>query len=313
MQDPAAHAAFVIAFDGDAVAQAVAQHPQGLQDFVNPVRDGPGLRAGVSKQNRCRTWRFGAAGESCFAVVLPSQRSQFQPMFATLPVHFTTIEQMALSQGAIARLLMACAMGAVVGMEREWRHKASGLRTSMLICMGSALFTLLSPVLAGDIGTNKGQVASNIVQGIGFLGAGLILHTRNRVLGLTSAASVWVVAAIGMACGAGLYLVSAVATVIVYVALQFVGLIESRANWKSFPMLYEVRGEDEQAMFADILAVMDRENLRLNIVDRDRVGATERVMFTVSASAGRHKDLLAKLTASNATGRVASFRDEEEE
>ena len=75
----------------------------------------------------------------------------------------------------------------------------------MLICMGAALFTMLSLVIAGDAGPNKGQVASNIVQGIGFLGAGLILHTRSRVLGLTSAATVWVVAAIGMACGAGLY------------------------------------------------------------------------------------------------------------
>ncbi len=234
-------------------------------------------------------------------------------MFVTLPTHFTTIEQMALSQGAIARLLMACAMGGIVGMEREWRHKASGLRTSMLICMGSALFTLLSPVLAGEIGTNKGQVASNIVQGIGFLGAGLILHTRNRVLGLTSAASVWVVAAIGMACGAGLYLVAAVATVIVYVALQFIGLIESRANWKSYPMLYEVRGKDEQGMFAGILAVLDRENLRLNIVTRDQVGSLGRVTFTVSASSGRHKALLAELAASDASDKVSAFRDEEEE
>ena len=234
-------------------------------------------------------------------------------MFVTLPTHFTTIEQMALSQGAIGRMLMACAMGGVVGMEREWRHKASGLRTSMLICMGSALFTLLSPVLAGEIGTNKGQVASNIVQGIGFLGAGLILHTRNRVLGLTSAASVWVVAAIGMACGAGLYLVSAIATLIVYVALQFIGLIESRANWKSYPMLYEVRGSNEQAMFAGILAVLDRRNLRLNIVTREQVGAMERVMFTISASAARHKELLAELAAGNAADKVAAFHDEEEE
>ena len=82
----------------------------------------------------------------------------------------------------------------------------------MLICMGAALFTMLSAVLAGEGSPNSGQVASNIVQGIGFLGAGLILHTRNRVLGLTSAATVWVVAAIGMACGAGLYIEAAIAT-----------------------------------------------------------------------------------------------------
>src|SRR5450755_1052768 len=95
------------------------------------------------------------------------------------PTQFTTIEQMAFSQGTTTRLLMACAMGGIVGMEREWRHKASGLRSNMLICLGSAMFTILSAVLAGPNSPNRGQVASNIVQGIGFLGAGLILHTGN--------------------------------------------------------------------------------------------------------------------------------------
>jgi len=125
-------------------------------------------------------------------------------MIATLPIHFSTFEQMSFSQGATTRLLMACAMGGLIGVEREWRHKASGLRTNLLLCMGCALFTVLSGVLAGPGITDKSRVASNIVQGIGFLGAGLILHTRNRVLGLTSAATVFVVASIGMACGAGL-------------------------------------------------------------------------------------------------------------
>jgi putative Mg2+ transporter-C (MgtC) family protein len=234
-------------------------------------------------------------------------------MMIQLPTHFSTIEQMALFQGTTMRMLMACAMGGVVGWEREWRHKASGLRTNMLICMGSALFTVLSPVLAGEIGTNKGQVASNIVQGIGFLGAGLILHTRNRVLGLTSAATVWVVAAIGMACGAGLYFVAAIATLIVYVALQFVGLFEARSNWKRFPMLYEVRGSDENTMFAAILAVLDREHMRLNIMEQGQVGAQRRVIFTVSVSEARHRALLAQLTASAATDTVVSYRDEEED
>jgi putative Mg2+ transporter-C (MgtC) family protein len=208
---------------------------------------------------------------------------------------------------------MACAMGAVVGIEREWRHKASGLRTNMLICMGSALFTMLSAVLAGENSPNRGQVASNIVQGIGFLGAGLILHTRNRVLGLTSAATVWVVAAIGMACGTGLYVEAAISTAIVYSALRFIGLLESRSRWKRFPMLYEVRGSDDKSLFADILKVLDKGHIRLNIVERDRVGALERVTFTISASRDRHTQLLAELRASDATDQVSAFRDEQED
>lgn len=234
-------------------------------------------------------------------------------MIVIVPTHFTTLQQFAISQGVIGRMLMACAMGALVGWEREWRHKPSGLRTNILICMGAALFTILSEVLAGDATPNKGQVASNIVQGMGFLGAGLILHSRARVLGLTSAATVWVVAAIGMACGAGLYMEAAIATAIVYTALRFIGLLESRASWKRIPMLYEVRGTDEDHMFADILAVLDREHFRLKIVDRDKLGAQERVTFTISASSVRHKELLAKLNASDATDKVVAYNDEEED
>ncbi len=234
-------------------------------------------------------------------------------MIATLPIHFSTIEQLAFSRGTTTRLLMALAMGGVVGLEREWRHKASGLRTNMLICMGAALFTMLSAVLAGDNSPNKGQVASNIVQGIGFLGAGLILHTGSRVLGLTSAATVWVVAAIGMACGAGLYVEAVIATAIVYCALRFIGLLESRSGWKRFPMLYEVRGSDDKTMFAAILAVLDREHLRLVILNREKLGDLERVTFTVSASSARHKNLLAKLIESDATDKVVAFRDEQED
>jgi putative Mg2+ transporter-C (MgtC) family protein len=234
-------------------------------------------------------------------------------MSATLPIDFSTIEQIAFYQGTTTRLLMACAMGGLSGIEREWRHKASGLRTNMLLCMGCALFTVLSGVLAGPGITDKSRVASNIVQGIGFLGAGLILHTRNRVLGLTSAATVFVVASIGMACGAGLYVEALIATTIVLVALRCIGGMETRSGWKRFPMLYEVRGSDAKTMFAAILAVLDRERMRLNIVERDAVGELERVTFTLSTSSARHKALLAELIASDATDKVVAYHDEEED
>jgi putative Mg2+ transporter-C (MgtC) family protein len=234
-------------------------------------------------------------------------------MLVNLPIHFSTIEQVVFLQGTTTRLLMACAMGGIIGVEREWRHKASGLRTNMLLCMGCALFTVLSGVLAGPETADKSRVASNIVQGIGFLGAGLILHTRSRVLGLTSAATVFVVASVGMACGAGLYVEAAISTAIVFFALRFIGLLEARSGWKHYPMLYEVRGSDEKAMFAEIMAVLDREHLRLNIVERDTVGELQRVTFSLSASSARHQHLLAELVASEAADTVVAFRDEEED
>jgi putative Mg2+ transporter-C (MgtC) family protein len=258
-------------------------------------------------------------------------------MVEPVHMHFSSLEQLVLSGPSIKRLLMACALGGGVGLEREWRHKDSGLRTNMLICMGSALFTIMSVVLAGDNSPNKGQVASNIVQGVGFLGAGLILHTKNRVMGLTSAATVFVVAAIGMTCGAGLYIVAALATLLVLVALQIIGAFESHLGWKRYPMVYEVRAdiglklphdivdagraeaftEDvataRHRMQLAVLQVLDSAGQRLVVNDRDNIAGIERVSFTVTSTSKVHARLLHELRASDATDQVVMFRDTEEE
>jgi len=234
-------------------------------------------------------------------------------MLSPTSYHFSQFDQVLLSGGTATRLLMACVLGGAVGLEREWRHKASGLRTNMLICMGCAFFTLLSAVLAGEGNPDKGRVASNIVQGIGFLGAGLILHTRNRVLGLTSAASVFAVASIGMACGAGLYVEACLATAIVLVALQFVGVLESRLGWKHYPLLYEVRGTDQSKIYRAVLSVLDRLEIRLNVVDRESLPDLERLTFIVTTDHKEHESLLAALKASDHTDEVVAFRDEQEE
>src|SRR5262245_23718621 len=100
------------------------------------------------------------------------------------------------------RLLLAAALGALIGAEREFHHKSAGLRTNTLIALGSALFTIMSI----DIGTgadDNSRIASQIVTGIGFLGGGAILRTRGMIVGLTTAATIWVNAAIGIAAGRG--------------------------------------------------------------------------------------------------------------
>src|ERR1700682_6153076 len=107
-------------------------------------------------------------------------------MYIPSTFNFSQIDQELLSTGTATRVLTACLLGGIVGLEREGRHKASGIRTSMLLCMGCALFTLLSAVLAGEGNPDKGRVAANIVQGIGFLGAGLILHNPSRARGVRS-------------------------------------------------------------------------------------------------------------------------------
>jgi len=229
------------------------------------------------------------------------------------PFDFSWLQQVVVVDGAISRLLIACLLGSLVGLEREAKRKAAGVRTNLLICMGSAFFTLLSAVLAGDANPDKGRVASNIVQGIGFLGAGLILHNRSRISGLTSAASVFVVASIGMACGAGLFAAAAVAAVIVILALELVGFLEQRASIKIYPLIYEARGRDEAAMLQSILDAMDKVGERLATVDRDAIGELQRVSFTLTATKKQHERLHSQLGAEPAISALFTFRDPEED
>ena len=119
----------------------------------------------------------------------------------------------------IQRLLLATALGAAIGFERELRQKSAGLRTNILICVGSALFTLMSLAMADAPGADKTRIAAQIVTGIGFLGAGAIMRTGSGVQGLTTAATVWVNAAVGVAVGGGEFRLAITATGVTLVAL----------------------------------------------------------------------------------------------
>jgi len=114
---------------------------------------------------------------------------------------------------------MAAVLGAAIGFQRERAHKQAGLRTLILISLGAALFTVASIYGFGPM-ADASRVAAGVVVGVGFLGAGVILHREGEmVAGLTTAATVWVAAGIGLACGAGMYIISAVVTAIVVVIL----------------------------------------------------------------------------------------------
>lgn len=233
--------------------------------------------------------------------------------FFAQPFDFSWLQQVVVVNGAVTRLLAACLLGGLIGLERETKRRAAGVRTNLLICMGCAFFTLLSAVLAGDTNPDKGRVASNIVQGIGFLGAGLIIHNRSRISGLTSAATVFVVASIGMACGAGLFAAAAVATFIVIIALQVVGFLERRANIKIYSMVYEARGSDQTEMLRSILDAMDMANERLAEFGSDAIGDLWRVSFTVTATKKTHERLHQRLLAEPTIDKLLNFRDPEED
>jgi len=226
---------------------------------------------------------------------------------------FDRLEQSLLLDGAIGRLAMACLLGGIVGLEREIKRKAAGVRTNMRICMGSAFFTLLSAVLVGPGVMDKSRIASNIVQGIGFIGAGLIIRNESRVSGLTSAAGVYVVASIGMACGAGLYGVAATVVVMLIAALEVVGFLEQKANLKIYPRIYEARGHDHVQIMVSILDAMDKTGERLTSTQRDTIGDLERVSFQLTANKKQHGRVQEKLRSEPAIDALLTFRDPEED
>ena len=228
-------------------------------------------------------------------------------------LHFNQIEQMLLASGVGRRLLMACLLGGAIGIEREFQKKSLGLRTNMLICCGCAMFTFLSAILAGDNNPDKGRVAANIVQGIGFLGAGLILHNRYRTSGLTSAATVFVVASIGMACGAGLYAPAAMATLIVLIALIFIGQVETRLNIKLVSMTYELRGDDGDAIEVAALNALDRFDKQLSTPERDAIAKMQRLSFSILATLRQHQELAIALRDSPAVSQLLTFRGMEDD
>ncbi|MBU0530378.1 MAG: MgtC/SapB family protein [Candidatus Aenigmatarchaeota archaeon] len=120
----------------------------------------------------------------------------------------------------ILKVVFAAIMGIIIGFEREIDLKPAGVRTHSLVCMGAALFTALSFVVEGP-NVDHSRIAAGIVTGIGFLGAGAIFMAKDKIKGLTTAADLWVLAAVGVAIGMGLFLTGLVTTLIIYVTLSF--------------------------------------------------------------------------------------------
>ena len=121
-------------------------------------------------------------------------------------------------------IILAVVLGGAVGLEREIRGKVAGLRTNILICLGAAAFTIISKQMALQYNASVSRIAAQIVTGVGFLGAGAIIQDRGGIHGLTTAATIWLVASVGMACGAHMYRLAIVTTIVAILVL--IGLIK---------------------------------------------------------------------------------------
>lgn len=183
----------------------------------------------------------------------------------------------------LTRLIVAAVLGGIIGLERQLRHKPAGLRTNMFICVGAAMFTLLSDQLAGGFGGDHTRVAAQIIPGIGFIGAGAILHARGGVVGLTTAATLFVVASVGMAVGGGLYVTAGLATVLIFLALAVLGRLERGLQLHSLLMTYEVTGASAIGVLEELNHVLDQGKRTMQSVRVAGDATHARVMFCVDA------------------------------
>jgi putative Mg2+ transporter-C (MgtC) family protein len=207
----------------------------------------------------------------------------------------------------IIRLVLAAILGGVIGLEREVKRKPAGLRTNMFICFGAAMFTVLSHRLASSWGGDHTRIAAQIIPGIGFIGAGSILRSRGSVTGLTTAATLFVVASIGMAAGAGLYLPAIFATLVILLALSMLGWFEAHFNLKSVPMTYAAQGESADELLSIVNRVLEEERQLMQTVQIGHSNDHFRVQFSVEATQKEHERLQQRLREAPQLTRVQSL------
>jgi putative Mg2+ transporter-C (MgtC) family protein len=212
----------------------------------------------------------------------------------------------------LARLLLAAVLGGIVGLERQLRHKPAGLRTNMFICFGAAMFTVLSKQLAG-VESDSARIAAQIIPGIGFIGAGSILHAKASVTGLTTAATLFVVASIGMAASGGLYLTACFATLMILLALVLLGRMESMFSLKAFVTTYEVTGRNVEGMLREVNRVLDSEQLAMHSVHIAHADPDFRMVFSLDGQQDQQSIVSLRLHESNAFATVAALGTTERE
>jgi putative Mg2+ transporter-C (MgtC) family protein len=225
--------------------------------------------------------------------------------------HFLDLLHAEMASGIVAtsmlRLVLAAVLGGIIGLERELRHQPAGLRTNMFICFGAALFTILSDALAVKYLGDHTRITAQIIPGIGFIGAGSILHTRGLTTGLTTASTLFVVASVGMATGGGLYLTALFATGIILVALFSLGHLELTFNLKTLLTSYEVTGASVEEVTQEVNRILERSHRMMQNVESASTTQHVRLQFDVSGSSREQRELLRDLKCSSVLGSVTSL------
>lgn len=195
-----------------------------------------------------------------------------------------------------SKLVLAAILGGFVGLERELRRKPAGLRTSMLICMGACFFTIISFVAATHPEDDHTRIAAQIIAGIGFLGAGVILRERGNVVGLTTAATVWAEAAVGMGVGFGMYVSSVFATALILVALTILGWSEQRVGIKMRLITFRVTAAPGDPAVRRVRQVFQELKIPIQHSEMKRIGAESVMEFDADVTHGQEHEVLTRLS-----------------
>jgi putative Mg2+ transporter-C (MgtC) family protein len=195
------------------------------------------------------------------------------------------------------RLGWAALLGSIIGAERTVRRRPAGMRTSVCVTVAAALFTIVSVEIAKASGdTSTTRIASNIVQGVGFLGAGVIMRERGSVVGLTTAAAIFAEAAIGMTAGGGLYTVAGGAALLVLFALVVLFYVEGAFNLKPRYMLFRISSGPMQDLVPDVHGLFTKLGINLDNFQVSMTGDKNLIQFDADVSRRQQERILTAMT-----------------
>lgn len=204
----------------------------------------------------------------------------------------------------VIKLLLAILLGGMIGFEREFRDKAAGFRTIIFICVGATLFTIFSIRIAGD--KDPGRIAANIVTGVGFLGAGVVLRNEGRIVGLTTASIVWLTAAIGMGIGSNQYALAFTTALFMFLILWVFPYIERIINNFREERIYEITWVGRPGKFEELDILIHKLNLYIRSKKRNKSGNDLIYILDIVGSPRNHNLLVNSLIADQDIQKIIS-------
>ncbi len=196
------------------------------------------------------------------------------------------------------RLLVALLVGGLIGLEREFKGKPAGIRTNMLMCIGSALIMIISLEIAklGKGYADPGRIAAQVVTGVGFLGAGTIIRSKFHITGLTTAATIWVLSALGLAIGAGYIVLSIYAAILITITLTLISYMEAAILKRRKTHILELTLKPQEGIILKVLEIFTDLNVIGEALEVKRVEGNWTLTLEYTSSEKKHNEILNKLS-----------------